>query len=313
MECTVEWLNIAPDRWEEKFRRIPRSNLLQHYSYALAVCPLYRQRARWGLIRIDGEEAGMMQILEAGILWNLFHAIILDRGPLWFNGFGDGAHHQAFFKTFTNLYPARFGRKRRILPEIESSATFVQIMEELGYSKMDIPDYQTIWMDLTLNEENHYRNLNQNWRRTLKKSDGLEITWDRSGAHGPWLLAGYMKDKAEKGYDGPSAEILTALISGFGKTGHAHIGRAMMGKEAVAGILILSHGASATYQIGWTTDKGRDRGAHHALLWDSLRYLKERNISYLDLGGVNDDSAKGVKKFKNGMGGNASTLSGIYS
>lgn len=314
MECKIEWLNIAPEVWEDYFRRIPRSNLLQHYSYARAVCPIYRQRARWALIRADGKEAGLFQILEAGALWNIFHAVILDRGPLWFEGYGGFAHIQAFFAAFAREFPARLGRKRRVLPEVEASPMFAQMMEGLSYAQMDAKEYETSWIDLRINEETLRSRLKKNWRGTLKKAEeaGLDIQWDRAGIYTDWLLDGYARDKAEKGYDGPAPEILRALIAHFSKTGDAHIARAVMGGEAVAGILILSHGRSATYQIGWTTSKGRDVGAHHALLWKSLHYLKEREITDFDLGGMNEKSAKNVKKFKDGLGGVSARLAGFY-
>ena len=40
--------------------------------------------------------------------------------------------------------------------------------------------------------------------------------------------------------------------------------------------------------------------------------LKEKGYRDLDLGGVNDGDAKGVKLFKEGMGGTTVTLIGHY-
>lgn len=52
-----------------------------------------------GLIEIDGKEAGLVQMFEAGILWNAIHGIIIDRGPLWFEGFGNAMHIKRFTKS----------------------------------------------------------------------------------------------------------------------------------------------------------------------------------------------------------------------
>ena len=93
----------------------------------------------------------------------------------------------------------------------------------------------------------------------------------------------------------------------------AVIFNAMEGDEVVAAILVFLHGSSATYQVGWTTGAGRKLGAHHQLLWRAVVQLKERGVLDFDLGGINDDGAAGVKKFKQGLGGKEVRLVGFFS
>lgn len=314
VNCAIEWTNMSPQAWAGKFTQIKRSTLLQHYDYARAVCPIYKQRARWAIIKIDGCEAGLVQIFEAGTLWGFVHAITLDRGPLWFEGFGGFAHIQAFFAEFARLFPSRFGRWRRILPEVEVSPMFAAMMKNIGYKRRPGPDYQTIWLDLRPSQEALRSTLKGKWRGWLRKAEksALHLETDLTGACAPWLIEGYLADKAVKKYDGPSPEILKALIRVFAENGALWIGRAMIGSQAVAGILILIHGTSATYQIGWTTAAGRAHGAHHLLLWKALLYLKENKVDYIDLGGVNDDGAAKIKTFKEGLGGDLSRYAGFY-
>jgi len=129
----IDWNDLSLPEWEEKFARVRRAPLLQSYSYARAACPLYRQRARWGLIRrADGTEAGLVQLLEAGILGNALHAVQLDRGPLWFEGGGGEEDIDGFFRAFARDFPRRPGRRRRVLPEIPDSAPARAFMDRLG-------------------------------------------------------------------------------------------------------------------------------------------------------------------------------------
>ena len=65
---------------------------MQDYHYAKALAPLYGQRPRWGIIEIDGTPAGMFQMMEVSMLWGAVHALMLDRGPLWFDGCGGEDH-----------------------------------------------------------------------------------------------------------------------------------------------------------------------------------------------------------------------------
>ena len=308
MACTINWNVLNFPEWEQRFKRVKRSTLLQSYPYAQSSAELQKQKPRWGVIMIDEAEAGLVQIMEAGIFKNLIHAVILDRGPLWLEGYDTLENINAFFKEFNRQFPARIGRKRRIIPEKDIDLT------SLGY-KYHGGQYETIWLDVTQPQETLKSNLKKNWRGTLNKAEkqGFKLEWDSKGEHFAWLLKNYERDKQAKGYDGPSVTLLKTLAKYHLPRGELLIGRASLNAKQVAGILILCHASGATYQLGFTTPEGRDNGAHHLLLWHALGVLKFKKIRDFDLGGINDDTAKGVKKFKTGMGGQAVTLGGIYN
>jgi lipid II:glycine glycyltransferase (peptidoglycan interpeptide bridge formation enzyme) len=90
------------------------------------------------------------------------------------------------------------------------------------------------------------------------------------------------------------------------------IGRVVKGNKALAAAAILCHGKAATYQVGWSSRAGREASANHLLLWQALGLLKDKGITDFDLGGVNDDTAKGIKQFKAGLGGDLQRLAGLY-
>lgn len=314
MTCNINWNKWTHRQWEQAFSEISESSLLQSYDYARAICPLYKQRARWGVIEIGGVDAGLVQIVEAGLMKNLIHAIMLDRGPLWFDGFGDDEQVRAFFDRFNREFPRRFGRRRRIIPEIADSPASRSMFETLGYERQNTPGYQTIWIDLSENLERLRSGMKQKWRNALQKAEKseLSIEWDRQGDTLPWFLKHYALDKARKAYDGPSVKLSQALGESFARTKNILIGRANLDNQGVAAILILCHGRTATYQIGWSGDSGRKTAAHNLLLWRAITFLKEANYEALDLGGINDETAKGVKRFKEGLGGRTVRYIGHY-
>lgn len=80
----------------------------------------------------------------------------------------------------------------------------------------------------------------------------------------------------------------------------------------VAGILLLRHGALATYYVGWTSDEGRRCRAHNVLPWRGMMKLRHLDVTWLDLGGINGASTLGVARFKLGVGGDVFTLAGTY-
>lgn len=312
MNCEIQWNATDLATWEGHFSRLRRSTLLQSYDYARAAGPVYGQRPRWGLIFIDGREAGMVQMMEAGFLG--FHALTIDRGPLWFDGFGGIAHIKAFLDTLNRQFPRRFGRKRRIIPEITDSPAAAGILKQAGLVAAG-PKYSTIWLDLTKNMDALRAGLKPGWRSHLDKMERGPLTIDWSGTTEflPWLVQTYQADRIMRNYPGPDARIMTALGNRLAVTNRLLIGRAMLDNRVVAAILILCHGCSATYQIGWSDEDGRKHGGHHRLLWSALQQLKDRNVTDFDLGGINDDSASGVSAFKDGLGGQRVTLVGLFT
>lgn len=315
MICTILWNTLSIDDWEEKFSRLPYSNLLQSYDYAKAYCPMARQKARWGLIQIDGHDAGLVQLFEAGILWNAIHAVIVDRGPLWFDGFGNAVHVKLFFDELNKQFPPRLGRRRRFLPETEDGATARKLIEQTGLERMEsTKGYETIWVDLAQNEETLRANLKSNWRNKLNKAEkaGITIDWDNMGREALWATAIYAADKESRHYGGPKPELLRSYATILAPKKTMLVGRAMEGTNPIAFVILVMHGRSATYLVGWSSPEGRDVAAHHLLLWEGMLTLKRKGIQEFDLGGTNDEGAAGVKTFKEGLGGKLVRYVGHY-
>ncbi len=315
MFCNIRWSNLPPNLWEEAYQKVKNPNFLQSFSYGWAQIKLNSQKPRYGIIEIDGQDAGILQILEVGILKNLIHAVIIDRAPLWYDGYGSPAHLAAFLKTLRAEFPRRFGRKIRFIPEIRDSAATQTLMKDAGFIHQPASSYQTLILDLNKPLDDLRADFKKRWRNALTKAEkqGLKVEWDDSGQHLTSFLKAYIHDRAAKGYDGPSVKLIQELAKTTLPRREMLIGRALDKGQLIGAVLIFCHGRGSTYQIGWNTDLGREKGAHYALLWDALKTLKTRNIHTFDLGGVNDDTAKNVKNFKEGMGGRLLSLPGLYS
>ena len=318
--CEIIWNILDVDQWQQRFGQCKRSNILQAYPYALATCKVNNQQARWGLIKINNAEAGLVQIIEARTLFGAFHALVLDRGPLWFDSFGGAMHLSAFFNEFNNQFPARWGRKRRIIPEVADGATALKVLEHTGLTYVDETEkYQTLWWDLQIEEDHARANLKSNWRNALTKAENsnLEISWHivekDTDPHYERFKSEYLKDKEIKGYSGISPQLLDNLALFSTMTDPIIIGKARNEGRVIAEVLFLTHGQCATYQVGYSSNEGRAHNAHHLLLWHSRTMLHSRGIKDLDLGGINHDkSAQGIKKFKQGTGAELSTLVGHF-
>lgn len=78
--------------------------------------------------------------------------------------------------------------------------------------------------------------------------------------------------------------------------------------QRIAYLLILTHGDTATYHIGWTGPAGRQASAHTLLLWNAANALADRGITRLDLGPADVTRSPGLARFKLGSGAFARRL-----
>lgn len=316
MICTIDWLDHTSNIGKECFENVNNANILQAPAYGLAMAGYRHQRQtpKIGIIKINQDTAGYLQILQKSAIRGLLHVVMLDRGPLWLDGYGDLEHFQAFLQAFRRDFPPRIGRAVRILPEIEAAPDVENILKTAGFSRKSQP-YQTVFIDLKKEESALRAELKKNWRGALNKAEkqGVIVDWDSPKRHLDWFLKFYRFDMKTKGYQGASVELIKALADQFIPQNGLMIGRALKDGRAVAAILIFCHGRGCTYQIGWNTQEGRGYGAHNLLLWNACLRLQSHGFKTFDLGGVNDVGAHAVKAFKEGMGGRLITLPGLYT
>ncbi len=289
--------------------------MLQALPYARALRSAKQQGARWGRIHIDGSEVGLLQLQEVGLVGRTVHLLSLDRGPVWFDGAGSLGHWRQFLEAFDAAFPSRIGRRRRLMPELIDTPAARDLLIDLSFRRQSgIPGYQTMWLDITPDSEHLRAGLKQKWRNTLNKSErqGLEVDIDETGQRLGWLVARYNADKKARDFPGPKPTFLLTLGRCFGVDGNLLILSAAIDGAAVAAVLVLLHGTSATYQTGWSDATGRKLGAPTLLLWRAVEELKARGYRDFDLGGVNDRDAAGVKAFKAGLGGEEVRLVGQY-
>ncbi len=312
MICTIEWNTYTRVQWNELSAKCRHSTLLQSYYYAQAMREVHKQGVRHGLIKIDGIDAGIVQMQEVKLFGNAIHGLSIDRGPLWFDGFGKASHIMAFTDILNTEFPDRFGRKRRFMPEYSDKNNLIILKNWKKINKS--PQYKTFLVNLSSELDEIRKNLKKNWRNIVNKAEknNLTVEIDEKLSSLGALLQNYMIDRMEKGYAGASPKFLASLAKFATMNRECIILNATEDDEIIASILIFTHGNGATYQVGWTTPYGRDKGAHHLLLWQAIKILKEKNIQEFDLGGHSDET-EGIKQFKQGLGGQEIALIGSYS
>jgi hypothetical protein len=170
----------------------------------------------------------------------------------------------------------------------------------------------TAWLDLTPPLPRLRRGLDAKWRNRLNQAEcgPLEIRAATSGPLIDWLIAANERHRQRIGYRGPTPTFIGTLASSRSEPPLVLVAR--HAGSPVAGILLVRHSRSATYYAGVTSVEGRALRAHHQLLWEAVRRLKELGCTSLDLGGIDTVTSPGIARFKLGLGGTPMTLAGSY-
>ncbi len=306
------WDDLGSVEWSANLTRVRKSNMLNTWAYARAVRFVNQKMSHFGSIVSEGETIGLIQYQEVRLA-GIFQTIQIHRGPLWFEDHQSIDNWQRFLILLNKTFPKRIGRVRRFLPELIDNTQNQELMTMNGFTRIG-EGYETIWVDLTAEQQALRANLKSNWRNRLNKAERgqLKIKIETDQEALDWLLAKYTEDKAQRQYGGPDPKFALQMASELLKTDQGFVIRAFEGETPVSGVLVLIHGRSATDHIGWTSDLGRELRAHHQLLWSSMLLLKDRGIQWFDLGGINPEHAEGVTTFKQGMGGTSYKTVGLY-
>jgi len=153
--------------------------------------------------------------------------------------------------------------------------------------------------------------LGQKWRNQLKKAErsGLKIKdAPLDATQHKWFLEAEAAQQKSRGYKSfPTGFLLAFAAINPGK---ARMFTATLDNQPIAAMLVLQHGAMATYQAGVTTETGRRTCAHNLLLWTIMNDLYARGIQSLDLGRA--DLSPGLRRFKLGSGASIEHLAGSF-
>lgn len=259
---------------------------------------------RRGVIELGGQAIALVQVFEQRVL-SLLRLAQIVRGPVWLTD----ARDDRVLKLIKKEFRLRTGALLVWMPELPDGPDSIAAMRAAGLRRMTT-GYSSAWVDLTKSADDLRRALHGKWRNALRAAEqsGIDVEIRRDAGDLDWLLSHYEAHRKSTRYAGPSAKFVRAIIDAEPLFLTL---RASVRSRPAAGILLVRHGASATYYIGWSDSDGRRVNAHNLLLWRSILALKDDGALWLDMGGINA-AAPGVARFKMGVGGAFHTLTGTY-
>jgi hypothetical protein len=303
----VIWNDIDPAEWDQQ-HALHAGALQQDWAYGSTMKMLGVPVLRASVLD-DGVRVAQAQFIVRR--WGNWAAIALcSRGPVWLHPLLP-EQKQAVYRLMKKTLPLKGLRWMLVTPE-ESQAQAVG----LPFWRRVMTPYSTVVLDLSQDLEALRLGFEAKWRNRLVAAENSALKVQRTGlkfGQYRWLLDHEQSQREIRGLAGLPIPFFEPYAQSRKSPAKNVFGvRADLNQDRVAGMLFLIHGASATYQVGWSNDEGRQHNAHNLLLWDAIQALKERGVRQLDLGGVNTQRSAGIARFKIGTGGEVRTLSGTY-
>ncbi len=229
----------------------------------------------------------------------------LPLGPQWHDG------------TDTNAQAEALARLARRLPTTGARlwiSTARDAMGDAGFARAGhiplLAGRAEARLDLTQGLAALRRGMGGKWRNALVRAEASVAAGAMRLQDAPlpvdpahWLLRLEAAQRRARGYSAWP----TALTLAYARAnpGDARIFWAEHQGNPIAGLVILRHGAGATYHLGWTGPDGRRMAAHQVLIWQAVCWLCARGGTRLDLGQIDPDRAPGLMRFKLGTGASA--------
>ena len=143
--------------------------------------------------------------------------------------------------------------------------------------------------------------LSKDWRQNIRRGERKGVNIDfGAGLERFETFSGMLEElRARKAFDVDLDERFFAGVQAdLPEHERLLVGIASLDGVAVAGNVTTLHGDTAVYLLGATTDAGLKSQASYVLHWRTIELIRERAISWYDLGGIDPEANPGVADFK---------------
>ena len=318
---------INKEDWNLLWPQIEKSNFLQAWEYGQVI----KKHNNVEVKRIVFINNSLVPIAVAQVLIkelrlfkiHLGSIVKINRGPLLINQSCNASNYSKNYKDVLDALK-KYSRKSKwwlyfLVPELTQNNINYKIMRNCGFivnnkkywgsSKISLKDDQNLIM----------KKFKSRWRRCFNKSLDKNIVIDevRDICEAEKVIKKYnTKLQKENNFKGLSNDFLISLIEENSKNFNInlYIANKLIDKKNIKiplGILlIIDHGSTSTFLLGYLTKDGRELNANYQLFWNAIIRSKERGKEFFDLGGITGKTTKGILQFKRGFNGEQYKLVG---
>jgi hypothetical protein len=170
------------------------------------------------------------------------------------------------------------------------------------------PARNQLFVNLIEDDATRRAALHQKWRNQLKRAEDspLRILHRPMTLDHPLLEMEKEQARTRRYQNWPTPLTIAFTQAAPEKT---HLFTAILRGHTVAHMLFLTHGSSATYHIGHTTQNGRSAHAHNLILWHAMQRLHKMGITELNLG---PETTPEIDRFKRRVGAKVEPSGGTW-
>jgi len=317
----VEVDRVSALEWARLIDQFDDANLYQAFSYGAM---------RWGadnlshiVLRKDHEAVAIAQLwilrpakLRLGIAY-------ARRAPLWIRA-GRACDPEVFCRIVQAMeeeYVRRRGLVLRIMPNAflqSERGELVTMALKRFRAETALPDGEerTLVLDLSPTLESLRSRFDRKWRNQLTAAEkrNLVVTSGTSLEEFRVFESLYRDMRLVKRFESSVDAAEFALIQpGLPEAHRMRVFLCFQDETPVAGVVASAMGNAAIYLLGATIQEGRRAKASYLLQWKLVQWLKERQIRWYDLGGIDPEKNPGVYHFKRGLSGEVKHLTGTFT
>jgi len=307
----VEVDRTTKAEWSQMLDLFDDTNFYQTWSYG---------EVRWGeknlshlVLKRGGEVLGIAQLRLVRPTRFKFGMAYLRWGPL-FERRGRPLDSEVAINMARALEEEYIDKRKlflRILPNAfvgsPRAAVIQSAFREFTPEPLDADNtYRTFVLDLVPPIDELRKKLDAKWRNHLKRSEknGLNVIAGTGSQEYRLFCQIYNQMRKRKTFE------TTVDVEEFGRIQEnlpeSQRMRTLICQDKgtpVAGLVTTVMGDSAIYLLGATNDEGLRLQGAYLLQWTMIKWLKESDIRWYDLGGIDPERNPGVYSFKRGFSG----------
>lgn len=209
-------------------------------------------------------------------------------------------------------YDTADGRPSQQLRELRMN--FGTRSRNLRKASTDVQPSDTLLLDIDRPDETLLAGMKAKTRYNVRLAGrrGIEVRDANPDGLEAWYRL-YRETAARKGIVLEEQEYFSSLFQTFRQHRtpnlELHLLLAEKGYKALAGIILVLHGATATYLYGASGNEGRELMPSHRLQWEAIRFSRACSCRMYDFFGIPPTAQPshpmhGLYRFKTGFGGN---------
>ncbi len=306
---SIERINSQSNKWNELLKLFEDANIYQ--TGAFGINSKGGSKLENVVIKNNNTVISIAQVRIKTLPFLNRGVAYVRWGPLWRKS-GETQDLNNFRMAVSKLYGEYVLNKKlvlQIMPNIVSDGDkTLPILNESGFLKSgnDFP-YYSIFVDISKPLEEIRKSFRKKWRYSLKQAEknNLEVKSGTDLALFEQFYSIYKEMHGRKKFketvNVDSFKDIQELLPPDQKM---QIFICEKDGNPVSALVGSALGNTGIYLLGGTTQTGLKLSASYLVQWETIKWLKSKNIKWYDLGGIDPEGNKGVYIFKKGLGGN---------